>query len=82
MRRVVRETQLEPADFILPLFAVPGEGVRKPISSMPGNFQLSIDELVNLRTSHIVIIFSEFSFILALVLLWEKMLQSLVLPPL
>ena len=46
MRRVVRETQLEPADFILPLFTVPGEGVRKPISSMPGNFQLSIDELV------------------------------------
>jgi porphobilinogen synthase len=46
MRRVVRETQLEPADFILPLFACPGEGVRKPISSMPGNFQLSIDELV------------------------------------
>jgi porphobilinogen synthase len=46
MRRVVRETQLEPADFILPLFTVPGEGVRKPISSMPGNYQLSIDELV------------------------------------
>jgi porphobilinogen synthase len=46
MRRVVRETQLEPADFILPLFVCPGEGVRKPISSMPGNFQLSIDELV------------------------------------
>ncbi len=46
MRRVVRETQLEPADFILPLFACPGEGVRKPISSMPGNFQLSVDELV------------------------------------
>jgi len=46
MRRIVRETQLEPADFILPLFACPGEGVRKPISSMPGNFQLSIDELV------------------------------------
>src|SRR5579862_2030213 len=46
MRRLVRETQLEPADFVLPLFVVPGEGVRKPISSMPGNFQLSIDELV------------------------------------
>ncbi len=46
MRRLVRETQLEPADFILPLFVCPGEGVRKPISSMPGNFQLSIDELV------------------------------------
>jgi porphobilinogen synthase len=46
MRRLVRETQLEPADFILPLFVCPGEGVRKPIRSMPGNFQLSIDELV------------------------------------
>jgi porphobilinogen synthase len=46
MRRVVRETQLAPSQFILPLFACPGEGVRKPISSMPGNYQLSVDELV------------------------------------
>lgn len=46
MRRLVRETQLEPADFVLPLFVCPGEGVRKPIRSMPGNYQLSIDELV------------------------------------
>jgi porphobilinogen synthase len=46
LRRLVRETQLAPDDFILPLFAVPGQGVRKAISSMPGNFQLSIDELV------------------------------------
>ena len=46
MRRLVRETQLAPEQFILPLFVCPGEGVRKPISSMPGNFQLSIDELV------------------------------------
>ena len=46
MRRLVRETRLDPAQFILPLFACPGEGVRKEISSMPGNFQLSIDELV------------------------------------
>ena len=46
MRRLVRETQLEPSDFVLPLFACPGEGIRKPISSMPGNFQLSVDELV------------------------------------
>src|SRR5690349_13840430 len=46
MRRLVRETQLEPADFVLPLFACPGEGIRKPISSMPGNFQLSVDQLV------------------------------------
>src|SRR6267154_835519 len=46
MRSLVRETQLQPADFILPLFAVSGKGVRKEISSMPGNHQLSIDELV------------------------------------
>ena len=46
MRRLVRETHLEPSQFVLPLFVCPGEGVRKPISSMPGNFQLSIDELV------------------------------------
>jgi porphobilinogen synthase len=46
MRRLVRESRLDPSQFILPLFVVPGEGVRKPISSMPGNFQLSIDQLV------------------------------------
>src|SRR5215467_5252009 len=46
MRRLVRENHLEPSQFILPLFVCPGEGIRKPISSMPGNFQLSIDELV------------------------------------
>jgi porphobilinogen synthase len=46
LRSLVRETQLEPSDFILPLFTVPGQGVRKEISSMPGNHQLSIDELV------------------------------------
>src|SRR5580692_6194706 len=46
MRRLVRETHLAPSQFVLPLFACPGEGVRKEISSMPGNFQLSIDELV------------------------------------
>jgi porphobilinogen synthase len=46
MRSLVRETRLSPSQFVLPLFVVPGEGVRKAISSMPGNFQLSIDELV------------------------------------
>ena len=46
MRRLVRETHLEPSQLVLPLFACPGEGVRKEIGSMPGNFQLSIDELV------------------------------------
>jgi porphobilinogen synthase len=46
LRSLVRETQLRPTQFILPLFACPGEGVRREISSMPGNYQLSIDELV------------------------------------
>ncbi|HZU24507.1 MAG TPA: porphobilinogen synthase [Bryobacteraceae bacterium] len=46
LRSLVRETRLAPSQFILPLFVCPGEGVRKEIGSMPGNFQLSIDELV------------------------------------
>lgn len=46
MRRLVRETRLDPAAFVLPLFVVPGEGVRRQINAMPGNYQLSIDELV------------------------------------
>ncbi len=46
IRRMVRETALSVDDFIAPLFVCPGEGVRREISSMPGNYQLSIDELV------------------------------------
>src|SRR6266849_3823821 len=46
LRNLVRETRLHPGDFILPLFTCPGEAVRREISSMPGNYQLSIDELV------------------------------------
>ena len=46
MRRLVRETRLEPSQFILPLFVCPGEGVRREISSMPCNYQMSIDEIV------------------------------------
>lgn len=42
---------------------------------------LLVDELVNLQTSHIVIIFSEFNFYLELLLLWEEMLKSLILIP-
>ena len=45
LRALVRETTLTPDDFILPLFVMHGEGVRKPVPSMPGVFQLSIDEL-------------------------------------
>jgi porphobilinogen synthase len=44
LRSLVRETQLEPSALILPLFLCAGEGVRKPISSMPGVFNLSLDE--------------------------------------
>jgi len=45
MRNLVRETRLDPAQFILPLFVCPGEGIRREIGSMPGNYQMSIDEL-------------------------------------
>jgi porphobilinogen synthase len=44
MRSLVRETHLEPSAFIYPLFICPGEGVRNEIGSMPGVFNLSIDE--------------------------------------
>jgi porphobilinogen synthase len=44
IRSLVRETRLEPSALIYPLFICPGEGVRKPISSMPGVFNLSVDE--------------------------------------
>ena len=46
LRGLVRETALAPGDFILPLFVCPGEGIRREIGSMPGNAQLSIDNLV------------------------------------
>jgi len=46
LRRMVRETRLSVDDFIMPFFVVHGRDVRREISSMPGNFQLSVDELV------------------------------------
>ena len=46
LRRLVRETALAPDDFILPLFVIEGEGVRKEIGSMPGNAQMTIDHLI------------------------------------
>ena len=46
LRRLVRETRLSPDDFILPLFACPGSGVARPVGSMPGVFQHSVDRLV------------------------------------
>ena len=46
LRDMVRETELSKNDFIYPLFVVPGKGVKNPVKSMPGVFQLSVDELV------------------------------------
>lgn len=46
IRDMVQETDLSVKDFIYPLFVCPGENVKKPISSMPGVFQMSIDVLV------------------------------------
>ena len=45
-RRMIRETKLSVDDMVYPLFATVGKGVKKPISSMPGNFQMSVDHLV------------------------------------
>jgi len=46
LRKAVQETQLSPRDFIYPMFVCPGENVRREISAMPGNYQLSVDQLV------------------------------------
>jgi porphobilinogen synthase len=46
LRALVRETRLAREDFILPLFACPGKSVRREISSMPGVYNLSVDEIV------------------------------------
>ena len=46
LRALVRETTLSPDDLMWPLFVVPGAKVRNPVKSMPGVFQLSVDELV------------------------------------
>ena len=46
LRSLVRETHLTPGALIYPLFLCPGEGVRKEIGSMPGVFNLSVDEAV------------------------------------
>jgi porphobilinogen synthase len=46
LRRMVSETRLSPEQFVYPLFVCPGEGTKKEIASMPGNYQMSIDMLV------------------------------------
>ena len=47
LRGLVRETELTPQDLILPLFVRPGKNVKNEIGSMPGNYQLSVDRLVD-----------------------------------
>ncbi|MDP3096716.1 MAG: porphobilinogen synthase, partial [Syntrophales bacterium] len=42
-RKMIRETTLSVDNLIYPLFVVPGAKVKKPITSMPGNFQMSVD---------------------------------------
>ena len=46
LRRLVRETRLSVDNLVYPLFVCPGRGVRDPIDSMPGNFRMSVDRLV------------------------------------
>jgi porphobilinogen synthase len=53
LRAMVRETRLSPESFVYPLFVCPGTGIRKEIHSMPGVFNLSVDELVKeVRDAH------------------------------
>ncbi|MCD6584859.1 MAG: porphobilinogen synthase [Desulfobacteraceae bacterium] len=46
-RRMVRETNLSVDDLVLPLFAINGKNIKSPIPSMPGQFHLSVDNLIN-----------------------------------
>ncbi len=46
LRSMIRETQLTVNDLILPLFVINGKGIKNPIPSMPGHYQLSIDNLL------------------------------------
>src|SRR5258705_11218297 len=46
LRKMVRETALAVDDFVYPLFVTHGRGVREPIGSMPGQYRLSVDELI------------------------------------
>lgn len=62
LRSLIRETRLSPEQFIYPLFILPGKGVRDPISSMPGVFRLSVDqlakeakELLGLGINHVIL---------------------------
>jgi porphobilinogen synthase len=53
IRQMIRETELSPSDFIYPLFITEGRGVRRPVTSMPGIYNLSIDNaLEEARQAH------------------------------
>ena len=45
-RAMIRETRLAPEQMIYPLFVLPGKGIRQEVSSMPGVFRFSVDQLV------------------------------------
>jgi porphobilinogen synthase len=53
IRELVRETDLSARDLILPLFVRPGKNVKNEIASMPGNYQLSVDRLVDEVGMHV-----------------------------
>ena len=46
LRNLLEETKLTVDDFIYPLFAKPGKGIKKEVGSMPGVYQMSIDEII------------------------------------
>ena len=47
LRALVKETHLRPDNLVLPLFIRHGLGIKKPISSMPGHYQISVDQLAD-----------------------------------
>ena len=47
LRKLVRETTVSVDDFIYPLFVRPGEGIKREVASMPGVYQMSLDEIIH-----------------------------------
>src|SRR5208282_5526591 len=62
LRSLTRETRLTPESFVYPLFICPGTGIRKQVNSMPGVFNLSVDEAV--KEAHAARAFGVLSIIL------------------
>ncbi len=46
LRKLIQETKVSVNNLVLPLFVRPGKNIRNPISSMPGQFQFSLDQLL------------------------------------